>query len=167
MMQKTNWRAIALAFIGFLALGTAAFALNVPSSSNFSARLNRTQQTNYFRFTINWNDANIKNGVKFGRMPASAFVTSVKCHVTTAFNAGTTNVVTVGYETQATNQLINASDLNEASATYQNLTSAAGLGLAMTSGGEQDLYAKYTQTGTAATAGAVTCIAEYVPNNDN
>lgn len=165
MYRKTNWRALALAAIGFLSLTTMAFALSGTANTNFSARQNTTQQTNYYRFGVNYNDANISTGVKFGRLPASAFVTAIKCHLSAAFNAGTTNVLTVGTTTSNGN-VIATGDLNEASAQYQDLTTAAGLGIAATSGGEADLYAKYTQSGTAASAGAATCVLEYVPNND-
>lgn len=165
MYRTTNWRALALAFIGFLGVTTVAFALSGSANTTFSVRQNTTQQTNYYRFGVNYNDANISTGVKFGRLPASAFVTAVECHVTAAFNAGTTNVFTVGTTTSNGN-VIAAGDLNEASVAFQNLTTAAGLGLSATTSGDVDLYAKYTQSGTAASAGAVTCAIEYVPNND-
>lgn len=165
MYRTTNWRALALAFIAFLGVTTAAFALSSTSSQNFSARLNTTQQTNYYRFTINYNDANISTGVKFGRLPANAFVSNIKCQVTTPFNGGSTNVVIVG-TTASAGDIIASGDLNEAAIGLQALTTAAGLGLAVTTPGEQDLYARYTLTGTAATAGSVTCVLEYVPNND-
>lgn len=163
---RKQWAKLAIASALFISAVTAAFALNMPSTANFSARQNTTQQTNYYRFTINYNDPRISTGVKFGRLPASAFVSAVKCHLGAAFNATSTNVVTVGYDTSSINQIIAAGDLNEASAQFQNLTSAAGLGIATTSAGEIDLYARYTQTGTAASAGSATCVLEYVPNND-
>jgi hypothetical protein len=48
----------------------------------------------------------------------------------------------------------------------QHLTTAAGLGLAATSAADTTLYAKYAQTGVAGTTGSVTCVIEFVENND-
>jgi hypothetical protein len=163
---KRHLRALALASIALMGIATAAIALSVPSTAVFPARLNQTQQTSYFRFTINFNDARIGSGVKFGRLPAATFITAIKCHVTAVFNAVSTNVVTVG-STPTGVDVIAVADLNEASATFQNLTTAAGLGLAATAAGEIDLYGRFSQTGTAATTGSTTCVIEYMPNNDN
>lgn len=160
-----SWRLFAAAGLLLTSLGVGAYALNQPSTATFSARQNTTQQTNYHRFTINWNDARISSGVKFGRLPSNAFITQISCHVTTAFNAGTTNVVTLSPD-NTNPTIIGPSSLDESSATFQNITTAAGLGVAVTSAGEVDLYAKYAQTGSAATAGSVTCVLEYIPNND-
>jgi hypothetical protein len=56
-----------------------------------------------------------------------------------------------------------------------HLTAAAGIGLTVTSNatyqtalnGGVPIYAKYTQTGTAATTGSITLILAFIPNNDN
>jgi hypothetical protein len=143
----------------------AALALNVDQTRNVPTRFAGVQQTHYYRVTINFNDPNISTAQKFGRLPSRSFISKLECHVTTAFNAATTNEVTMGTSTTAI-ELFGTGPLNEASATYQNMTTANGLGLAATSAGEVDLYAKYAQTGTAATAGAVTCVIHYIPNND-
>jgi hypothetical protein len=165
MIRKINLRAFALAAIALVAVSGVALALNGSVNTNFSARQNTTQQTNYFRFTLNYNDPSISSGQKFGRLPANAFVSSIKCYVGTAFNGGANNTVTIGTTPLGT-ELIGASDLNELSNTYQALTSAQGLGLYSTSSGEVNLYARYWYTSTAPTAGAVTCAIEYIPNND-
>lgn len=147
----------------------AALALNVDQTRNTVVRQNTTQQTNYYRVKVNYNDPNISTAQKFGRLPANAFISGIACHVTAAFNAGTTNVLTFG-TTSAANELIDAAtstkSIDESSATYQAITSATSLGVYTDSDGEHDLYAKYTQTGTAATAGSATCVFQYVPDND-
>lgn len=143
----------------------AAFALSVDQTRIIPVRFANTQQTHYYRVTVNYNDSNISTAQKFGRLPSRAFITKIDCYLTAAFNASSTNVLTFGTSTGAV-ELVAASDITEASAQYQNLTSANGLGLAATSAGEVDLYAKYTQTGTAATAGSATCVFQYIPNND-
>lgn len=161
-----------LAAVAFFVLAglTASWALtNVDPNRNFPARINQTQQTNYFRVLVNFNDARISSGVKYGRLPANAYITSVTAHVLTAFNGGSTNVLTVG-TSAAANEIIAATGANasidETSATFQSLTAAAGLGTAVTSLGEVDLYAKYTQTGTPATTGKAIIVISFVPDND-
>lgn len=147
----------------------AALALNVDQNRTIPARQHTTQQVSYYRITVNFNDPNISTAQKFGRLLRNTFITNIACHVTTAFNAVTTNVFTVGTDTTATD-LIDAAtstkSIDETSATYQTITSATSLGVRATSGADVDLYAKYTQTGTAATAGQVTCIFAFIPNND-
>jgi hypothetical protein len=165
----------ALALLGLVAFGSAAFALTSPPS--FPARVLQTQTTVHFRKTVSFNDANIAAGVKIGAIPAGAFITSVKCYVTTAFNAATTNNLLVG--TTATGGQWLASGVTAgtncvaATTGIQNITAAAGLGLSVTgaatptgSTGAWDVFVSYTQTGTAATTGQVTYVIEYVANDD-
>jgi hypothetical protein len=148
----------------------SALALDVDQNRNTVARVNTTQQTNYYRFTVNWNDPRISTAQKFGRLLQNTFISNVACHVTTAFNAGTTNVLMVGTSATTPVEIISAAistkSIDESSATYQQITQAGSLGVSVTSGADVDLYARYQQTGTAATAGAATCIIEFVPNND-
>jgi hypothetical protein len=70
--------------------------------------------------------------------------------VTTVFNAGTTNVLTLGDGTTA-NKYLAAGDVNEASAT---VTPVGGLGPFKAETAAGSLTATFAQTGTAATAGA-------------
>jgi hypothetical protein len=166
----------ALALLGLVAFGSTAFALTVPAT--FPARVLQTQTTVHFRKTVNFNDANIATGVKIGAIPAGAFITSIKCYVTTAFNAATTNNLLIG--STATGGQFLASGVTAgtncvaATAGYQSITAAAGLGFAVTAptntptgtSGAWDVFVSYTQTGTAATAGQVTYVIEYVASDD-
>ena len=145
---------------------TAAFALQVDQTRIMSKRDIGTQQLHYYRLTINWNDQGISAAQQFGALGQNWYIHSIDCHVTTAFNASSTNVVTIGTTKTNANEVFGTGDLNEASATVQHLTSALGLGLNATSAADVTLWAKYAQTGTAATAGAVTCVIAYAPNND-
>ena len=151
------------------AAAPAALALNVDQNRVMPVRVNLTQQTNYYRFTVNYNDANISTAQLFGALPKNAYINGISCHVTTAFNAATTNVFTVGTSTTAT-EIIDAStstkSIDETSATVQGVTHQSSLGINPTSTADTSLYAKYTQSGTAATAGSVTCVIAYIPNND-
>lgn len=142
------------------------------------ARGGSTQEIRYYRKVVNFNDANIGSTTappKFGRLPAGAFITDVTVEVSTAFNAVTTNVLTVGTTAANANEIVNAGDVNEGvigvtkvtRALGTTLTGGAGVGSAapaVTS--EVDLYVKYTQTGTAATAGVATILISYASNND-
>ncbi len=131
--------------------------------ATYPARGAHVQNKMYFRKTVNFSDANIGAGVKFGRLPANAFITRVQVEVSTAFNAGTTNVLTFGTSTNA-NELVAAADINEAATGVTDVT--RGLGTSLTAAGEVDLYAKYTQSGTAATTGVATLVLEFATNND-
>jgi hypothetical protein len=146
---------------------TGAFALQVDQTRTMSKRDLFIQALHYYRLTINFNDTGISAAQAFGALGQNWYIHSIDCHVTTAFNASTTNVVTLGTTKTSANEIFGASDLNEASATVQHLTGAAGLGLGATSAADVTLWAKYAQTGTAATAGSVTCVIAYAPNNDN
>lgn len=173
LFNRISLAALAVAFAG-LVVSPLAFALTSPPS--YSPRVLQTQTTVHFRKTVNFNDANIANGVKFGAIPQGAYITGVRCYVTTAFNAATTNSLTIG--TTATGSDILAAGTTAGTNCVagttgnQNMTSAAGLGLAVAAGsptgsnGGFDLFVRYTQSGTAATAGQVTFLVDYVANDD-
>ena len=98
--------------------------------------------------TVSYNSANVSTGVFMGILPARAQIHLVQVNVETAFNAASTNVLTVGYGASL-NEIVAAGDVDESSATTQAVTT----GLSLEFSSEQKIYAKYTQTGTAATAG--------------
>jgi hypothetical protein len=175
MKLNLKGRIGALALLGLVIGGSAAFALTAPPS--FPARVLQNQTTVHFRKTVNFNDANIATGVKIGAIPANAFITSVKCYVTTAFNAATTNNLLIGTTAAGGQWLASGvtAGTNCVAATLgmQNITAAAGLGMAVTnaspptgSTGAWDVFVSYTQTGAVATAGQVTYVIEYVGNDD-
>lgn len=86
-------------------------------------------------------------GVELCKIPHSVIITRAVAVVQTAFNAGTTNVLTVGANSDADN-ILGSSDITEGTAgTYSKqlfLEAAKGA----------SVKAKFTETGTAATAGA-------------
>ena len=122
------------------------------------------QQIQYLRATINYNDPNITAGVRFARLPANAFITQVLAYVVTAFNAGTTNPVSVGITQASANEIVAA--IPGQTAGFQPFTAAAGLGLAATAAGDTDVWCKYAPTGTAATAGQIVVVIAFILNND-
>lgn len=122
------------------------------------------QQIQYLRVTINWNDPAIGAGQLIATLPQYAFVVSSASYVETAFNAGTTNNVSLG-TTAATGNEITGNIAGQTPG-YAAQTAAAGLGCAVTATGPVNVYAKYAQTGGAATAGKIHIVLGFVLNND-
>jgi hypothetical protein len=115
----------------------------------------------YLTKQVTYSDAGIAGGstVKFASaLPANAFITNAFVDVKTVFNAGSTNVLTVGTNASTTNDIVAAGDVNEASAQVFAVT---GVGVLDTST-PLDVYVKYTQTGTAAGTGAADIVVAYV-----
>lgn len=134
-------------------------------SSNLPAREYHTRQIHYLRKRVTFADTGISGGstVKFSNaIPANAFITETYVDVEAAFNAATTNVLTVGTNSATTNNIVAAGDVNEASA---QMFVVAGVGVLDTST-PLDVYVKYTQTGTAATTGAATIVIAYAPEEE-
>jgi hypothetical protein len=130
-----------------------------------------SQQAQYYRLTVNYNDANISSALAFGALPQYAYVTDISGHVETAFNAATSNLVTIGTTASPANEIVagtGAASVAFAPGTtgFALLTAAAGLGITVTSSGAATLYVKYVQSGTAATAGKIHIVMRYVLNND-
>lgn len=105
-----------------------------------------------FDGTISFDTSGIATGVTVAKLPAGAIILpgSIWARVVTPFNAGTTNVFTLGYGASL-DEIIDADDIDETSATFQKATTGEGLIMASTT----LIKAKYTQSGTAATAGVV------------
>jgi hypothetical protein len=166
-MKTILSRALAYLFAAVLAFAPieASLALSVDQTRILSPRDAQGYQPQYFRATINFNDKNIGSGQAFGAMALNTFIDSIDCYVSTAFNAATTNVITFGTTAANANEIV-ASGITAGTPGIYHLTSAAGLGLAVTAAGPITLYAKYAQTGAAATTGAVTCVIKFEINND-
>lgn len=95
------------------------------------------------------------NGVPIGALEAGCV--PLHCHVTieTAFNAATTNVLVIGTTADDDGFAVTASTIPGTVGFKGNLTGAlTGIPLAANT----VVYAKYTQTGTAATAGKATIV---------
>lgn len=166
MSKSRLLRALAAFVLSAFAI-SAAFALSVDQTRIIPKRVYQDDHPVYYRVIINFNDKNISTAQQFAALSQNDFIKAIDCHVTTAFNASTTNVILFGTEATTTNEVVASGTITPGSTGVQHLTTAVGLGLAATSGGDVPLYAKYTQTGTAATAGSLTCVIETVPNNDN
>lgn len=119
------------------------------------------QVVNTLKKTVNYNDVGIANGLPFENwIPQNAFISQVLVEIVVVFNAATTNVLTVGTNGPATyDNIVNAGDVNEAALGVTAVVRALGRGLA--AAGNVRPFAKYTQTGAAATTGQAVILIEY------
>ena len=92
----------------------------------YAPRALTTQQTEYERHTINFNDPNIGTFRHLGTLPTGAFIMSVKAYVSTAFNGGTTNVLTLGTTFANANELFAAGDITPGTVGYYEGTKGRG-----------------------------------------
>ena len=101
----------------------------------------------FYAGKVKFNDTGISTGKVLYEVPAGMIVTRAVAVVTTAFDAGTTNVLTIGGNDDA-NDILGTSDITEGTAgTYSKQTFVKYTE-------KTKIKAKYTQTGTDATAGA-------------
>ncbi|MEW6645380.1 MAG: hypothetical protein AB1586_33125 [Pseudomonadota bacterium] len=133
----------------------------IPGST---ARRNTSQQVGYARFTVNYNDANVANGNTKQWLPAGAIIIGTDVQVVTPFNAGTTNVLTVGLGASATSVVAAGQAAPGTAALTQNIApTGAALGPIAA---DSQLNVTFTQTGAAATAGQAVVMVKFIPNND-
>lgn len=106
--------------------------------------------------TVNFDTKDIATGALICRIPKGTFITKAVAVVKVPFNAADTNVLTVGFKTNK-NDLLASGDITAGTAgTYKTDLFAEG-------GSNTDIYAQFTQTGTAATAGSAEIYLEVVP----
>lgn len=128
-----------------------------------TARVNDTQQTNYIRATVNWNDAGVATGIPIGYLPAYAMIISTSVDISVAFNAATTNVINVGTTALGTDVAASASIVAGTQGVKRAISPTVRVDQITA---DTMIYASYTQTGTAATAGQAVIVVEFVVNND-
>jgi hypothetical protein len=125
-----------------------------------NARQDPRQVVNTLKKIFNYNDPGIATGIPFDNyLPQNAFIETVLTEIVVAFNAGTTNVVTVGTVGPAYNNL--AADADITDGTPAVYPSTVGRGRSLTASADVLPYVKYTQTGTAATTGQGICVIFY------
>ena len=128
-----------------------------------TARRNTEQQVGYLRIKVNFNDAGIAAGVKKQWLPQGAVIVGTDVVVSTAFNAVTTNTISVGTVGDTATNIVNAQTVAAAGITANLAPSAAALGPLAA---DKQVVVTYTQTGGAATAGVATVVIKYVCDND-
>lgn len=128
----------------------------------FPARNRAEQQVAAISATVNFGDAGIATGIQIGTLPQGAYITSSSSvEVVTAFNAVTTNVLTVGTVLATSNNIFAAADVTEGTPGVYAIV-LANQGRAAAAAGDVPIYVKYTQTGTAATTGQAVVVVCYV-----
>lgn len=115
----------------------------------------------YLRKEVNYSDPGMATGIVIGRLPTNAQITQALARVRTTFNAGTTNVLTVGTNASNYDNIFGTADIAEGSVA-NNAAPLANLQEAQV---EADVFVKYTQTGTAATQGKAVIHIAYTVNN--
>lgn len=121
------------------------------NTAGTSARRDPRNVANTMVAIVNFNDTGVGSGIKFGTLPIGARIVDVIVEVITAFNAGTTNVLTVGTNSTSFNNIVAAADVNEAAIGATRVD--RGIGGSIARAADIDVYAMYTQTGTVATTG--------------
>lgn len=128
------------------------------------------QAVHYLRKGIAYNTTGIGTDatVKVGVIPSGAVVQNVQVKITTAFNAGTTNVIDVGTSSNDDAYVDGGTTGNgdgDVDATSTGST-FVWRGADETHSADTTIYVTYTQSGTAATTGAAEIIVTYIPDND-
>lgn len=129
------------------------------------ARQNDIQLVHYLRFKVNFNDLGVATGEGMQTLPKGALVIGTDIIVTTAFNAGTTNVLSVGTEATTFANLATSAEIVAGSPGIKQNEPPVGAALGPLAADAQ-VFALYTQTGTAATTGAAYVVVKYIPDND-
>ena len=130
-----------------------------------TARRNTSQQVGYLRFKVSFNDAGIAAGAGKQTLPKGALIIGTDVFEITPFNAATTNVLTVGSQAGAFADIVSAAAINEGAAGLTQNVPPSGAMLGPLAADTQ-VFAQYTQTGAAATAGAAYVVIKYIPDND-
>ena len=122
------------------------------------------QLVHYVRQSFAYNTKGVDTGLAISRpLPAGAVILNVGLYVTTGFNAGTTNDITVGTNSTDYNNLIASADFT-AEETGGVLVKANASVKPLAA--DTAVYVKYLASGTAASAGAGTVVVSYIVDND-
>jgi hypothetical protein len=127
------------------------------------SRRYHTAQTHFLRKRVTYSDAGISDGVsvKFeNNLPAGAFVEQTFIRIVTGFNAQTANTLTIGTNTTTSSDI---ASITANSATVAGMYPISGPGV-LDSANALDVFVKYQQSGTAATAGVADIKVNYAPN---
>lgn len=101
------------------------------------------------------------NTVKVATLPVGGILLETRVNVTAAFNAGTTNVLVVGNDAENDN-FVASGDVDESATGVTIVTTGAGTVITEST---KDIYVRFTESGTAATAGAADIVLHYQPPN--
>jgi hypothetical protein len=117
-------------------------------------------------FVVTFDAANIGSatGVQFATLPAGSIVLRTTTVITTAFNAATTNVLTVGIP--GTVDALMTTAVSIPGTIGVKVTNGPASTLTTPTAADVGVFARYTQSGTAATAGRAVIYVEFFPALD-
>src|ERR1700683_1393413 len=104
MFTKLIKSALAALLFAALALSPSFALVTDPQKIIPMRNCDRPQNPCYYRLTVNFNDPRIASGVWFGTIGQNAYILTIDAQVVTAFNAGTTNTITVGATAASANE---------------------------------------------------------------
>jgi len=119
-----------------------------------------TQQSHYLTTLINYSDADASTGRLLGYVPPNSVILRIYTIIQTAFNAGTTNTLSVG-KTATGTDYVSATAAGSVTGPTAATVSAANTYNSSTQ--DQPIYASYAQTGTLASTGVAVVVVEYAP----
>jgi hypothetical protein len=107
--------------------------------------------------TLTFDDPDAATGKFAVRLPKGAQVIVNATKITEVFNAGSTNVLTVGYGASL-NEFIASGDVDETALGWTAVDRANEVTLTE----EKDIYVKFVETGDAATTGSVDYVLTWI-----
>lgn len=110
--------------------------------------------------SLAYNTTGAATGILVGTLPAGAMLTGWAVHVTTAFNAGSTNPIAIGTTGTGTDVVPAASITSGTAGVYG--TKIIGSGARGRLAADTAIYVNYIPTGTAASTGAAVVAIEYI-----
>lgn len=112
----------------------------------------------HIRRTVSFDQSGLAVGIPVGALEAGAVPLRAYAVIETAFNAGTTNVLVLGSVADDDGLVTTAN----AAAGATGLKAGTGAQLGAPLAADTVFFAKYTQTGTAASGGKATFVVEFV-----
>lgn len=127
-----------------------------------TSRLFHTQQVHYLRKTMIYSNETETN---IGNIPSGSLILKPisGVHISTAFDATTTNVIDVGFSANPNDPNLLGTVMDLKSATFVPLDEAVG-GYLVTA--DVTVTATISHTGAAASAGSAELVICYIPDND-
>jgi len=123
------------------------------------ARRDPRQLTNTLKRTVNFTDSDVLQFSFQNSLPQGAFITNVLVEVVTAFNAVTTNQMSVGTNTTSFNNIIANGDVAMNSTGVTKVS--RGLGRSLTAAQDTSVFGTITVSGTSATTGTAIILIEF------
>lgn len=115
---------------------------------------------------VNFNDAGIAAGLDLGWLPRGSLIVGAAIRINVAFNAATTNVLTIGaFGDSGIDNILDADDFTAEGTIGNYWVSALVPGFAPPAADTRVMVA-YNQTGTAATTGQALIALAFIPPNE-